>query len=221
MQTGLRFLRESSNFEYRIIHEQKNVDKPKYYYFQGIFSEADKKNQNGRIYSVPILEKAVDEYQKLIDSGRSMGELEHPQAIKINPENVCHKVVELKKEGKTWIGKSQITCGTPKGDILKALMVDNECQCGVSSRGVGDIDKGGNVTTFSLCAFDVVLDPSCSSAFVDPILEGTKRYMINEYGEIVEVAYQKLEKAVSKLSKYNDERKRQLNEALQNFIASL
>ena len=48
--------------DYELIEEGDG--KPKQYYIEGIFMQSEKKNKNGRIYPLPILEKEVIRYVK-------------------------------------------------------------------------------------------------------------------------------------------------------------
>ena len=43
--------------EYELIEEG---DKPKQYFIEGIFMQSEKKNKNGRVYPLPVLEKEVN-----------------------------------------------------------------------------------------------------------------------------------------------------------------
>ena len=56
----------------------EQVGQDKKYYIEGIFAQAEKKNRNGRMYPKKVLEKAVDEYQGLILSGKVMMGLVKP-----------------------------------------------------------------------------------------------------------------------------------------------
>ena len=54
-------LQESVNYEFI---EEEGSDKPKQYFIEGIFMQSEKKNKNGRIYPLDILEKEVNRYVK-------------------------------------------------------------------------------------------------------------------------------------------------------------
>ena len=62
-----------------LITEDKKTGK-KNYAIQGIFAQAEKKNRNGRIYPMPIMEKALNKYDtEQVQKGRAVGELNHPE----------------------------------------------------------------------------------------------------------------------------------------------
>ena len=48
--------------EYELIEGEGG--KPKQYFIEGIFMQSEKKNKNGRIYPLPVLEKEVTRYVK-------------------------------------------------------------------------------------------------------------------------------------------------------------
>ena len=81
----------------------------------------------------------------------------------------------MKEDGTNFVGRAKIL-DTPMGNIAKNLL-DEGVQLGVSSRGMGSLQKveGVNVVQddFMLAtAADIVADPSAPDAFVDGIMEG-------------------------------------------------
>ena len=79
-----------NNIEF-LITEDKNTGK-KNYKIQGIFAQAEKKNRNGRIYPMPIMEKALGKYHdEQVSKGRAVGELNHPEGPTVNLDKVSHK----------------------------------------------------------------------------------------------------------------------------------
>ena len=123
-----------------------------------------------------VLEREVNKYIKstsIID--RAVGELGHPDGPTINLDRVSHRIVSLKKEEITFIGKAKIL-DTPMGKIAKNLL-DEGVRLGVSSRGLGSVDRRENTSyvrdDFMLAtAADIVADPSAPDAFVNGIMEG-------------------------------------------------
>jgi len=145
------------------------------YCIEGIFMQADAKNRNGRIYEQHILEKAVEKYViEQVNTGRAVGELNHPEGPAINLDKVSHKITELRFEGSNVIGKASIL-NTPMGKVVTNLL-EGDVKLGVSSRGMGSLveKKGGCYVgeDFTLATVDIVQDPSAHDAFVNGILEG-------------------------------------------------
>ena len=157
-----------------VLTEEKNGKKD--YKIRGVFMQADIKNRNGRVYPVETLAKEVKRYTtEFIDKKRAFGELGHPDGPTVNLERVSHMITSLKPEGKNFIGEAKVM-DTPYGKIVKNL-IDEGAQLGVSSRGMGSIDRmnGRNVVGkdfYLATAADIVPDPSAPDAFVEGIMEG-------------------------------------------------
>ena len=157
-----------------VLTEEKNGKKD--YKIRGVFMQADIKNRNGRVYPVETLAKEEKRYTtEFIDKKRAFGELGHPDGPTVNLERVSHMITSLKPEGKNFIGEAKVM-DTPYGKIVKNL-IDEGAQLGVSSRGMGSIDRmnGRNVVGkdfYLATAADIVADPSAPDAFVEGIMEG-------------------------------------------------
>tara|TARA_B100000214_G_scaffold357446_1_gene316992 strand:- start:421 stop:1065 length:645 start_codon:yes stop_codon:yes gene_type:complete len=145
-------------------------------YIEGVFLQSELKNRNGRMYPFSVLEKEVNRYnEEYIKTSRALGELGHPDGPTVNLDRVSHRITSLSAEGNNFIGKAQIL-DTPMGKIAKSLLEDG-VKLGVSSRGMGSIDKQEDVNVvmddFMLAtAADIVADPSAPDAFVNGIMEG-------------------------------------------------
>ena len=158
-----------------LVTEGKNGKKN--YAIQGIFAQAEKKNRNGRIYPMPIMEKAVGKYDtEQVQKGRAVGELNHPEGPTVNLDKVSHKIDELKFEGNDIVGKASIL-NTPMGEVVKGLL-DGGVTIGVSTRGMGSLSQrnGAMIVNddYILNAVDIVQDPSAPGAFVNGIMEGVE-----------------------------------------------
>jgi hypothetical protein len=71
--------------------------------------QSEKKNKNGRIYPLPILEKEVSRYVKeYVEPKRAFGELGHPDGPTVNLDRASHMITSLNKEGKNFIGRAKI-----------------------------------------------------------------------------------------------------------------
>ena len=166
-------LQESVNYEFI----EEGSDKPKQYFIEGIFMQSEKKNKNGRIYPLDILEKEVNRYVKeYVDPKRAFGELGHPDGPTVNLDRTSHMITSLTKEGKNFVGRAKIL-STPNGQIVKSL-IDEGARLGVSSRGMGTLKpdtKNSQIVQkdfYLATAADIVADPSAPNAFVEGIMEG-------------------------------------------------
>ena len=158
----------------QILTEEK--DGKKLLYIEGVFLQSELTNRNGRRYPFEVLNREVERYnEEYVKTKRALGELGHPDGPTINLDRVSHRITDLRAEGNNFMGKAQIL-DTPMGKIAKSLLGEG-VQLGVSSRGMGSIDKQEGVSIvrddFMLTtAADIVADPSAPDAFVNGIMEG-------------------------------------------------
>lgn len=180
----MKLLIETSfNTEYEIIEEEKGK---KSLYVTGIFSEVDIENNNGRVYPEAILAREVEKFQRLIESGQAIGELDHPESPKLNLRNISHRITKVWKEGKQYLGKAQIL-PTESGNIAKNL-IESGVRLGISSRALGSLTQEEGYKKVNedlhLITWDLVARPSFGNALMSSIYEN-KEYSIIE-GKIVE-----------------------------------
>ena len=149
-------------------------DGSKSHFIEGVFMQSEAKNRNGRVYTKPIMEKAVDKYvTEQVSKNRAVGELNHPEGPTVNLDKVSHKITELSWKGNDVVGKAQIL-DTPMGNIVKGLL-EGGVQLGVSTRGMGSLEERNGTMyvkdDFVLNTVDIVQDPSAPTAFVNGIME--------------------------------------------------
>lgn len=142
----------------------------------GVLQSANKKNQNGRIYPRPILERECNRYaSNEIAQRRALGELDHPESSVVNLKNTSHNILEVWWEGDDLYGKVEVL-DTPSGQILKKLF-EAGITLGISSRGMGSVkqlyEADGEPTVevqpdFELVCWDFVSNPSTIGAFMKP-----------------------------------------------------
>ena len=202
----------------QVITEGKGANKK--LYIEGVFLQGEIKNRNGRMYPMSTLSREVGRYcETFVNKGRALGELGHPDGPTINLDRVSHRIVSLRAEGNNFMGKAQIL-DTPMGKIAKSLL-DEGVQLGVSSRGMGSIEKQEGISVvrddFMLTtAADIVADPSAPDAFVNGIMEGKEWVWDN--GILKEAK-------VDKYRRYIDESRRDLEErtlkVFEDFLGKL
>ena len=125
-------------------------------------------NGNGRVYPKQILEREVENYQKLVREGRAVGELDHPDSSVVELKNASHLVTEIKMDGDDVVGKIRIL-DTPAGQTAIGLLKGG-VKLGISSRGLGSTRNEAGKTIvqedFQLVCFDLVSEPSTTGAFM-------------------------------------------------------
>ena len=168
------YLREELTFSQANIRvlEESDVSGKKNLYLEGICIEGDKRNANERIYPLHEIRKAVDTINEQILKGNSvLGEVDHPEDLKINLDRVCHTVDKMWMDGHAGCGKLKIL-PTPMGELIKTLITSG-VRLGVSSRGSGNVDdRTGHVSDFEIVTIDVVAQPSAPNAYPTAIYEG-------------------------------------------------
>ena len=172
----MKLIAEFNDQHLNVITEAKSNGK-KRFIIEGIFAQAETKNRNGRIYPLPVMEKAVGKYDTdQVSKGRAVGELNHPEGPTVNLDKVSHKIDSLKFDGNNVVGRATVL-DTPMGKIVEGLL-DGGVGLGVSTRGMGSLmqQNGAMVVKddFLLNAIDIVQDPSAPGAFVNGIMEGVE-----------------------------------------------
>ena len=176
----------------------------KRHFIEGVFMQSESKNINGRVYPKAVMEKAVDRYvTEQVNTGRAVGEFNHPEGPSINLDKVSHIIESLKWNGNDVVGKARIL-ETPMGNIVRGLL-DGGVQLGVSTRGMGSLEERNGVMyvkdDFHLSTVDIVQDPSAPTAFVNGIMEGVEWVWNN--GVIQSQVIEKMETEIKKASRTN------------------
>ena len=166
----MRVLSEHLTFDQaKVIVESSNEGKD--LYMKGICIQGNVKNANQRVYPTFEINKAVQKVSDQIAGGQSvLGEVDHPEDLKINLDRVSHMVTSMWMDGHNGYGKLKIL-PTPMGKLVET-MLQSGVKLGVSSRGSGNVDEGsGNVSDFDMITVDVVAQPSAPNAYPTPIYE--------------------------------------------------
>ena len=139
---------------------------------KGLCIQGDVKNANQRIYPVNEISNAVKSLKEQIGGGYSvLGELDHPDDLKINLDRVSHVITDVWMEGANGYGKLKIL-PTPMGTLVET-MLGAGVKLGVSSRGSGNVNESnGHVSDFEIVTVDVVAQPSAPDAYPTAIYEG-------------------------------------------------
>jgi hypothetical protein len=160
-------LRDFNDFQpLQILSEGKSSKTMK---VRGIFSEADRKNGNGRIYARNLLVREAQKLQPMISERRLCGELDHPSDEVVHLANVSHIITGLTMEGNKLIGEAEFL-DTPSGRILQELAKAG-VRIGISSRATGSVEFDMKEDAYrvqdnlKMITWDMVADPSCQTAF--------------------------------------------------------
>lgn len=220
---------EEATTDYDVVLDQKSPNEKPMLKIKGPFLIAEKRNGNGRMYTRQILELAVRDYKRdYIDKNIALGEINHPDRSEPDFNEACIKInsiVQSEQNPNVFIGeatvlatnKDQGLIGTPKGDILASLL-QYGVKPGVSSRGFGHISKDKVVDKFyKLVAEDVVYNPSGPGCYVDGIYE-SKQFLVDEHGDIMEMAFDGLDKNLRILPLKESDRVAKIAAAWNTFL---
>lgn len=218
---GLKLLVEkpAPEEEFEYIVEEADSNAPKTLFISGPYMMAESVNRNKRLYPIDEMRREVDRYtREMINTGRSMGELNHPSSPDVDLERACHMVTEMYEDNNVYYGKSKVL-STPTGHIVKCLVNDG-VKVGMSSRALGALEESdgfNKVSNLRLVAVDCVADPSFPKAFVNGILE-SKEFVVNRDGSF-EVVYEDLEDSLVSIPRKH--RDSYLREQIIKFIKNI
>ena len=218
-----------------VIVEQADPKQPPKFKIKGMYIACDVTNVNGRWYDFNYFEESViPEYRKTwIEPMRAYAELNHAQSHVVDPKNACELITSLAPEGKNSIGESTILNsdsrfgipGTPNGDILASILLHGG-KIGKSTRGAVDNPNNKVINKdnqYCLITVDSVLDPSGPGCYINDIVMEQKDYMVDKYGQVVECAYDQLEKHLDDyVSTTDQDQKREyMFSAFQEFLKDI
>ena len=192
-----------------VLESEEGSDGKKSLHLNGICIQGDIRNANQRVYSSQEIGKAVKTLNEQIAGGYSvLGEVDHPQDLKINLDRVSHMITKMWMDGPNGYGKLKII-PTPMGQLVRT-MLESGCKLGVSSRGSGEVDGSGNVQGFEIITVDIVAQPSAPGAYPTPVYE----HLMNNTGGYK--AYQ-----IAQEVKGDPQAQKYLAESLKRIISSL
>ena len=167
----MTYLREHLTFDQARMVTETDAD-GKDLYMRGICIQGGVKNANKRVYPVNEIRDAVSTLNEQINQGMSvLGEVDHPDDLKVNLDRVSHMVTEMWMDGPNGYGKLKVL-PTPMGNLVKT-MLESGVKLGVSSRGSGNVtESSGDVSEFEIVTIDVVAQPSAPDAYPTAIYEG-------------------------------------------------
>jgi Prohead core protein serine protease len=181
----LAYLREHLSFDQAQVILESDDKEGKNLYLKGIAIQGGIRNANQRVYPVDEIERAVKTLNDQLQSGYSvLGEVDHPDDLKVNLDRVSHMITQMWMEGPNGYGKMKIL-PTPMGNLIRT-MLESGVKLGVSSRGSGNVDDySGKVSDFEIITVDIVAQPSAPGAYPTPVYEhlmntrgGNKAYKV-------------------------------------------
>jgi hypothetical protein len=192
-----------------VLESEEEGSGKKSLHLNGICIQGDIRNANQRVYSSQEIGRAVKTLNEQIAGGYSvLGEVDHPQDLKINLDRVSHMITKMWMDGPNGYGKLKVL-PTPMGNLVQT-MLESGVKLGVSSRGSGEVDNSGNVQGFEIITVDVVAQPSAPGAYPTPVYE----HLMNNTGGYKAFRIAQEVQGDTKAQKY-------LAESLKRIIAGL
>lgn len=218
----MKFLQEVNESVETVIEEGANGKKSMY--ISGIFAQAEIGNRNRRIYPKGILEKQIDNQQKLIKENRALGELNHPNTPNVSLDRVSHMITELKWDGNNVLGKAKILESVPMGQIAAGLLNDG-VKFGVSTRGMGSLKQTSNglqevQSDFRMVCVDIVSDPSGPECWVEGLYENASWVLDPVDGLWKQQAVESIQKEINTTKKLTLEQKTKLFKKYLNILSN-
>ena len=170
---------EKSKFSVKPIANASDTDK---YVLEGVFTEFDSENRNGRVYTRKEFQPHFEALKKVVESGTAVGELDHPKQFETTLKNVSHKIEEIWMDEKNnrVMGKIKLL-DTDAGKQAKAI-VDAGIPLHISSRAAGTVTEDKSVKIHKLFTYDLVDTPGFANARLSSVNESFG--MLNENTEL-------------------------------------
>jgi hypothetical protein len=185
-QARRELLRSTIDLNYELLKEDHELNGVKTCKLRGPLSEGDIENRNRRVYPLHLLKREVDRIMPEIKGRQVIGELDHPDDLKIHLDRVSHVITEAYWDGPKLMGTIEIIPTTDAGKNLLGL-VQAGIKLGISSRGMGTVaptgaDGAGVVQEdLRLITWDIVAQPSNYSSWLS-LTESYKPIYIDELG---------------------------------------
>jgi hypothetical protein len=210
-------LLQEANFEIKRQEEENKI------FFEGVFIQMNTINRNNRFYPAEKISPIIEEYiQNQVNTGKAVGEADHPTNPNLNIDRISHRIISLTREGNNYMGRA-LVLDTPMGNVVKGLLKGG-VQFGVSTRAVGKVSLTNEGyeevgTPFILVtAGDVVMTPSAPDAFVQAVMEN-KEWVLSAEGTWVSKIVEETKKAIEAAPAA--QLKKVSFEAYHNFIKSI
>lgn len=138
---------------------------------EGIFAEFDVENNNRRIYRKDVYMPHLEHLQRIIENGKLVGELDHPENFDINYTRASHIIESLNYDAATNTIRGRIRIlPTTNGNNVRVLL-EAGVPLSISSRAAGKVNENREVSMQALITYDIVANPGFPSAKLNQVYE--------------------------------------------------
>lgn len=185
------------------------------------------RNENGRVYPKEVLENAVKNFQKKVETYGSIGETDHPESPFVALKNTSMLITDLWWEGATLMGKIHLPLspGYIKYGIVSAPAdlianhIINGIRPGISSRALGSVIQQGSIKIvqddLDMVGWDFVGTPSTRGSWTSFDKSVLQKYI--ERNPDSEIESQNESEGQRTFEKYQNSNN--FNSKIDNFLA--
>ena len=159
-------LREIYDFNQKCIEESADKKTVRY---KAPFMTPGKVNANFRLYPLPVLNQAVEEFSRKIEKGKGWGGSYHPESGKLEIDTVSHTIKKMYLRNGIAYVEGEILDNEKGKKILSLIKAGSTL--GLSARSFGTMKQEKGVSTIQpglkIMGIDFVLNPSEDVAKVD------------------------------------------------------
>jgi hypothetical protein len=134
-------------------------------YYTATILTLDQPTGNGRTYTTEVAREMIEQhYKRHIQTGKaSFGQFGYPteesKQATIDLNSVSHVVESLRVEDGKLVGTIRVL-GSPLGNILKELLLNNTPNCGFRPRGLACVTHEGVIFNYEYISIDFTRNPA-------------------------------------------------------------
>lgn len=152
-------LKEIITSEVKILSEKKTKD-GEYLTILAPWIVTGRKNRNGRLYPLSLVQREVNRVQSAIKSNSLIGSADHPEGAFTTLGDASHIItkLEIDQQGKGWM-EAKILPTTKGKNVITIIKAGG--QLGISARGAGTVSREGTIESdYRLLGIDLCTSPS-------------------------------------------------------------
>ena len=142
------------------------------YILEGIFTEFDIENRNGRVYKQKEFMRHFKALKEEISKGSCLGELDHPKEFATSLNTASHQIIDIWLDEANNCVRGKIKLLTTSAGKNARALVDDGINLHISSRAAGTVTEDKSVRIHKLFTYDLVATPGFANAKLTGVNEG-------------------------------------------------